>query len=366
MDLSILKKKVKDTLKSINKQNTKKMLKSPIFWARFLGYAIPLIFLLYVLYINYIPFGYNKTFIIDVGSDNDTTVSEFYLEPSQDLSEHKTNPDGTTYRELAGMTTAVFKPNVVLEDAEITVEVEGEGVSLISPYLDFDPNSIEWDKSWDFNKGIPIDLINNSDKAFLFDGATYFDGTARLELASSSDMFENEAFTVYAEWMPTDDSGDGQQIIGHYNWRIIQNKETVDFRIGKMNDKEGGTYSIKYPITKDFFNKKHTAIVIYSPSEINGYIELFIDNKFIKLVCIGPDKIWSDYGNKNITFGKSYHGSSQYFKGSLYKINIIKNNILLSKQKINLETKYNGPLNVILLSTTTTALNKIKLNVFQK
>jgi len=105
----------------LNKITTKskQLLKDPIFWARFLGYAIPLAFLLYVLYINYLPFGYHKTFTINVGSNNDTKVSEFYLEPSPDLSERKTAADGTPYRELNGMATAVFKPNVVLKNNKI-------------------------------------------------------------------------------------------------------------------------------------------------------------------------------------------------------------------------------------------------------
>ncbi|MFM2423975.1 MAG: hypothetical protein RLZZ70_364, partial [Candidatus Parcubacteria bacterium] len=33
-----------------------------------LAYGIPLAFLAYVLYVNYLPFGYNKTFTIDVGA----------------------------------------------------------------------------------------------------------------------------------------------------------------------------------------------------------------------------------------------------------------------------------------------------------
>ena len=73
MGLSILKKFL---------AKIKVWIKDPIFWARFLGYAIPLAFLLYVLYINFLPFGYNKTFVINVGSANDTKVGEFYLEPS--------------------------------------------------------------------------------------------------------------------------------------------------------------------------------------------------------------------------------------------------------------------------------------------
>lgn len=368
MGLSILKSKIKDFSKNINKRNTKKLLKDPIFWARFLGYAIPLSFLLYVLYINYLPFGYHKTYTINVGSANDTTVSEFYLEPSQDLSERKTNPDGTSYRELAGMATAVFKPNVVLKDAEITVEVEGEGISLIPPYLDFDPNSVQWDKSWDFTKGVPEDLINKDKKAFLFDGATYFDGTARLELASSSDMFEDGAFTVYAEWLPTDDSSDGQQIVGHYNWELWQNKESVEFRVGRVNNKDGQFYNIKIPINKEFFNKNHKLLAIYSPSDINGYIELFIDGQFKNRIHVGPDKIWKDYGKNNLSFGWTLHNyqKNNYFKGNLYQIKIINNSISSNQSKINLKTEQNIENRLLIISDIGTKLTKLKINAIKK
>ncbi len=119
-----------------------------------LAYGIPLAFLAYVLYINYLPFGYERTFTIDVGAEGDTDSRKaFYLQPSPDLSAPKVAPDGTTYRELNGIAYAVFKPPVVLRDAEITVTVEGdEGVSIIPPVIDFDPDEHEWDYVWDFTK----------------------------------------------------------------------------------------------------------------------------------------------------------------------------------------------------------------------
>jgi len=353
----------------IPKINFKKLIKSPIFWARFLGYAIPLAFLLYVLYINYLPFGYHKTFTINVGSENDTKVSEFYLEPSKDLSERKNNPDGTTYRELNGMAAAVFKPNVVLNNAEITVEAEGDGISIIPPYIDFDPNSVQWDYSWDFTKGIPSDLTNINNKAFYFDGATYFDGTARLELASSSDMFEDGPFTVYAEWMPIDDTGDEQQIIGHFNWELWQNKDSVSFQVGRMNDENGRFYLAKYKILdpKQFFNKKHTALIIYNTTE-NGYIDFFMDGDLAERLYFESDKIWKDYGNKNLSIGWTLHnyGNNPYFKGTLYKINFIFKNVLLNTSKINFTIKNKDNINFSIISNASSTLNKIKINAIKK
>ena len=362
--------------KLINK--IKALLKNPIFWARFLGYAIPLAFLLYVLYINYLPFGYNKTFTINVGSPNDTKVSQFYLLPSPDLSDRKTNPDGTTYRELNGMATAVFQPNVVLKNAKITVSVEslpseasgeGRGVSLIPPHIDFDPNSVQWDKSWDFASSVPKDLINDGNKAFHFDNATYFDGSARMELASSSNMFESGPFTVYAEWMPTDDSSSSQQIVGHYNWELWQNTDSVQFQVGRTNNATGTIYKIKYPVDDTFFNQKHSAIAVYSPSNINGYIELYIDGNFAGKTYMGPDKIWPDYNSKeNLSFGWSPHNynNNPFFKGNIYKINITPKNILSNQQKIDFVAGAGQKINISLISESISTLNQLKLNAIQR
>ena len=95
---------------------TKNVLKKTIFWVRLSAYAIPLTFLLYVLYINFLSFDYQKTFIINIGDINDTKISEFYLEPSKNLSERKIMPDGATYRELNGSTFAIFKPKALLKN----------------------------------------------------------------------------------------------------------------------------------------------------------------------------------------------------------------------------------------------------------
>lgn len=349
----------------------KNFYKHPIFWARFLGYAIPLSFLLYVLYINYLPFGYHKTFTINVGSANDTTPGEFYLEPSKGLSERMTNPDGSTYRTLNGMATAVFKPNVVLKDAKITVEVKGdEGVSLIPPTIDFDPNSIKWDYNWDFTNGVPKDFINIKDRAFSYDSGIYFDGTARLELPKSANLFEDGPFSVYVEWVPNNDTGDGQQIIGHYNWELWQNKNSITYQIGRTNSATGETYSIKYPIVESFFNTKHTAIAIYSPEEDGyGYIKLIIDGALVGIVDIKQDKIFQDYnGDKNLSIGWTSHnyGKNPYFTGQILNAKITPFDIFPRHNKAEyLNTKKFDKTFFVILGKSK-QLTNIKLNVTTK
>ncbi len=348
----------------------KNFYKHPIFWARFLGYAIPLGFLLYVLYLNYLPFGYHKTFTINVGSPNDTKVSEFYLEPSKDLSEPKTAQDGTTYRELNGMATAVFKPNVVLKNAEVTVEVKGDGVSLIPPQIDFDPNSVKWDYSWDFTKGTPSALTNINDRAFELEGGTYFDGTAQVEMASSSDMFEEGPFAIYAEWTPTNEIDDYQEIVGHFNWELFQNRNGVSFRIGRMNDSQGLFYTInsKFDDPDTFFNQKHTCLVQYIPDKrtSKGYIEMYVDNKFVERKPIFGDAIYKDYNQKiNLSFGKSEYSVAHFYDGLVWGIKI-GSPVQIQQNQITILNFSDSASRIQLSSNSTTTLTQITLNAHQE
>lgn len=351
-------------LKKFNLQHIKQQLKNPAFWARFAGFAIPIAFLAYVMYLNYLPFGYNKTFTLNIGSANDTKVSEFYLEPSPDLSERKVAEDGSTYRELNGMAKLIFKPRAVLKNAKVTVEAKDDGVLLIPPFIDFNPASLVWDYGWDFTKELPKDLINKG--AFYFDGNTYFSGNASMEMVDSKDLFEDGPFTIYAEWTPIDDQGSFQQIAGHYNWELLQYGDRIRFMVGRMNDKEGPFYNIEYIIKKplEFFSQKHMALAIYYPSDTNGYIELFVDGEFVDRVYFGTDKIWNDYnGNKNLSFGKSGHGAANYFKGAVNRFYIVGKNIFDKKSVINFVVNDKKEVAIPIITSATTTIANFKLHV---
>lgn len=341
-------------------------LKSPIFWARFFAYTIPLTFLFYVLYINFLPFGYNKNFIIKVGSKGDTDSSkEFYLGPSKDLSEATTSPDGSTYRTLNGFAYASFNPKVALKNTEVTVSVESNNVLIIPPVIDFNPDNIIWDYSWDLTKGIPKDLTGN---AFMFDGEANFNGNdTRLELVNSADKFENGPFTLYAEWTPKDSFNNGQQIVGHFNWELWQNKDNVEFRIGKVNDTSDLVYSARYPITSEFFNKKHSAIAIYDPSE-NGYIDFFVDGVFAGRTYIKKDKIRTNYGNQNLSFGWTPHnyGSNKHLLGIIYRANITSGNILPFSSETSFRLTGNNLKDISIVSAIPSEIKNITLNAIQK
>jgi hypothetical protein len=103
-----------------------------------LAYIIPVFVLLFILYMNFLPFGYSKTIVLDVGSSSDGS-GEFYVGsgfgPRQIL-------DGVTFRTLNGSGELIFSPLAVLHSAELEIELVGEGVYF--PVMP-DVSSIDWD-----------------------------------------------------------------------------------------------------------------------------------------------------------------------------------------------------------------------------
>jgi hypothetical protein len=277
-----------------------------------------LAFLLYVLYINFLPFGFNRTYTIQVGGPNDDNSSmPFYLEPSQDLSARMTDASGTPYRELSGAATIDFNPGVMLNDESITASVPNNLNIQIIPQ-NINPDSMNWNYIWSFATSTPSDLIGT---AYHFDNCEYFDGQdGQLQLPNSNDEFASRPFTVYAAWTPTDSNDDFQEIVGHYNWELLQNSDSVSFQVGRMDTLEGPFYSVSYPVSSTFFNEKHTAVAIYQPSE-NGWIALYVDGNLAGVSSFGTSTIDTDYGSQDLMLGKSNRGGS-YLKGCIDQINI--------------------------------------------
>lgn len=335
-----------------------------IFFVRFLAYAIPLSFLLYVLYYNYLPFGYDKTFVINVGEVSAlNSNNELYLQPSQELSEPTTTPDETKVRYLNGGTNLIFKPRLILNNTKISLDIIGDGGVKILPPDFFVTNFEEqqWQYFWDFKEKIPDSL--NGD-AFKSDEGAYFNGNTTLEYASSSDILENGTFSIYTEWLPTDPDSDSQQIIGHFNWELWQNKDSVEFRVGRMTDASGPIFNIKQQVDSDFFNSKHSVLLVYS-DENQGYIEMYLDNKFSKRISLNGYKIWKDYSESNLTWGWTLHnfGKNNHFTGYIYKTYIANRDIINSSNSISFYSTDQKTVTIPIISYATSSFNLINLNV---
>ncbi len=305
-----------------------------------IGGLIPLIFLAYVLYINYLPFGFEKTYVVKVGSESDTAISELYLEPSRGLSVRKIDGNGSTYRELNGAANVTFKPKVCLESSHVEAATNDPDIHIIPPIISLSSEMSRWDHAWNFTKGVPKAFASSS--AFLFDDSTYFNGNTRLELPNSHNYYENGPFSILATWMPGNDQEDFQEIIGHYNWELLQNKSSVSFQVGDMDKYGGPKYSIVHPIDASFFNRIHTVLATYYPADqtnMSGYIELVVDGTFSGRTYFENEKIWPDYNaNKNLSLGKSLHGIARYFKGNIYSVDITNQPVQIpAKSKISFD-----------------------------
>jgi len=123
-------------------------LKSRAFWLRFFAYGMPFAFLLYMLYWNFLPFGYDKEFVIDVGSPYDMS-GEFRLKPSEYLSDRMstTTMNGLveTWREVSGPIYAVYNPSGVLRDKRMYIDVEGDNVTVMPLEIIDDYSRYDWD-----------------------------------------------------------------------------------------------------------------------------------------------------------------------------------------------------------------------------
>ncbi len=287
-------------------------------------YGIPLFILGYVLYFNFLPFGFDKIYILDVGTTEDTNIdNEIYLEKTNDLSETREDEKGVTYRELKGVTSIISQPKAILKNPFIEVNIEGEGVLIMPPKIEFNPDDYELDLNLDFSKGIPEFLKGNAE---FIDGYAYFNNQSKLVYPNTQNKFEDGPFMVYVEWTPENKEDNLQEIVGHYNWEIWQERDRIQFGIGRTDNASGNFHFIELPIEESFFNNKHTALAIYSPfrEKESGYIELFVDNKFVKREYIGEEKIWVDYGESSLSIGGSKHGGAKDYIGKIHKVKILK------------------------------------------
>ncbi|MEI7718976.1 MAG: hypothetical protein WCI72_03845 [archaeon] len=120
---------------------------------RLLAWVLPIIFILAVLYINFLPFGFQKDYTITIAEDGSvlSSSSQVWL---QDLKGKKITNLTNVYD--YGQINVVVKPRAVLRNATVNVSIINSNTSNI--YLaktNFNVSNNKWDYSWDFTKEIP-------------------------------------------------------------------------------------------------------------------------------------------------------------------------------------------------------------------
>lgn len=267
---------------------------------RLLAYGIPLLALAVVLYLNFLPFGYDRTFVLTPGQPGDTR-GEFRIERYLGLSGRTTGEDGVTYRTLEGAAFLVFDPNAFLRNARATVRTDTQGVVLLPPNIAWDADSAAWEYR------LPADALPA--------GCIAFDGATQLPLPglATAQGYGEEAFSVYASWTPEDDNDGFQQIAGRYGWELLQNKDDVKFQVGST--------SVKVENRGGHFGSRHEALATYVPPSASGagYIELYVDGHLAGRAYTAEV---ADVAGRPITLGKSDYAEASYFRGCIHDVRL--------------------------------------------
>jgi hypothetical protein len=333
-----------------------------------IAYTLPAAILGYVLYQHYLPLGYQETFTLNVGSQTDTNRGALYLLPSPDLSSRQITPLRTNYRTLSGYADVIFTAPIFLHDALVTVSIDDPTITLTPPIIAPVTDEQQWDHVWDFSRN-NFTEFGLQGTAFPFDGSIYFDGDNRLELPNSADLFERGPFTLHLVWTPEDSLADRQQLIGHFNWEIYQNTDSVVFRVGRMdNIEQGQFYSVSQPVADDFFLRQHSLLAVYSPDVTsgNGYIALYVDGVFSGKTLFGTSTIHADYGSMNLTLGKSVHSGSTFYTGSIHRVFLRNDARILNQQGNTFRVQNTDQLYLPLYSSSPQALRSITVTVQQE
>ncbi|MFA5248485.1 MAG: hypothetical protein WC415_04655 [Patescibacteria group bacterium] len=232
------------------------------------AWLIPAAVLLTILYLNFLPFGYEKTLTINVGSKNDDK-GEFRLEQTPALGSRQ-ELDGETFRYLDGLTYAVYEPKVVLNNATIEAELTASsGVSFILPP---DLTDVKWDYDWNadnigdyfdvetseeniyklFKQTDYKDIISFMNFSPVLDNPLYQEGCPEGGVCSSS---TTKGFAIEVFWQST-----------RYNQLLrgdITLYQTQKELVMKYKD-----ITLKYPLPDYFMGETRTAIIGYDGKDI--------------------------------------------------------------------------------------------------
>lgn len=434
-------------------------------------YIVPVVVLLFVLYMNFLPFGYSKTIVLDVGSSSDAS-EEFKV---GDGFGPRQMFEGQSFRSLEGFGSLVFSPLAVLREAEIEIELISDGVYF--PLMP-DVSTVDWDYDFisilnefevrsrfgeynyitshpstsfrldenyallfEFNletEGVlssgSLEIMNfasrfyvtlngeehsfridnfsqgqESSLLFAFDGSYHvffdkekvlefegdilregfdfaipvktfsgfdkvearaivneetgcvvFDGETRLVLPNTRNEFQDEPFSVYIEWIPKSTES-WQQIIGHFNWEILQYDNRIRFLLGRTNVTDS-FFEINY--RGDLQDTKNNLLAVYNPdNEGNGTIELYINGIYVGETNINNEFLRQDYNN-DLSLGWTPHNfeNSPHFIGEICSAKFIYTPISAIQSK-NESFIYEGPEDLVIPVYGSGDLFNVRLNI---
>jgi len=157
---------------------------------------------------------------------------------------------------------------------------------------------------------------------------------------------ESFIFNILGETYNT--SRNTSQIVGHYNWEIVIDKNKVKGMLGRMNNSTGPFY------TNSFYSKNGSFdfTYIYDKGITKDF---FNDGNLVSKKYFNNDSIYLDYGEEDLSFGHTKHnyGNGEFFEGEIKSFSfgksstikvIISSKITLKSNYDKLDNKYSFPL----------------------
>ncbi|MCD5381817.1 MAG: hypothetical protein LR017_00695 [Candidatus Pacebacteria bacterium] len=291
---------------------------------RIVAITAPIIFLLYTLYINYLPFGYSRTIVLDIGKRHDTNGARILsLEPTRDLGDMATLENATsTYRPLHGITHLIFNPGVILEQATTSVTIQGDNVRLLRSVAALDISNTDWQYYYDFTQNKPLATQGLAGTAFLFEGCLFFNQDATLHLPNITHDLRKDRLAFAVTWKPVNDTLRYQRIIGGTYWDLFQHNHSVRLEVRSPRNIFEKTI-IDYPIAEDFFHHKHTAKVVLDFSHSIPFIEMVVDDT-LPISQSVPVRDYTAFTQPmeehGLAAGIQYDTNNRRFNGCLYNL----------------------------------------------
>jgi hypothetical protein len=147
--------------------------------------ALPLLLIVYVLYMNIASIGHTKTYTLQLGELNDNNShNDIYIQSWQGSPQIRYGNE--EYRILNGVARIVFKPQVNLDKAETFVNIDFEGNETL--YIkNNDAWEVYWKPAW--NKYAPLYSFNVNDEDI-----AYLHNPANLKKGDSVRVMMNPAY----------------------------------------------------------------------------------------------------------------------------------------------------------------------------
>ena len=163
---------------------------------------IAIFLLLHVIWFNFFPIGYNTEYILDVGSNSDTSGKLYILEAKG--VGPRTCIEGSCFREINGSSEIGFKKEYVFENYLLELEYNSTGKIYVNNKLFYDPkwnnyNLVGKVNGYNIYADKKLNLSNINDNSFLNKNLEVY-SNFDIENILTSNNFEKEYYGNFEKY----------------------------------------------------------------------------------------------------------------------------------------------------------------------